>query len=542
MTLDAGGRGDPVDHPDFDGFEFLGEGATGTVWKACNRRNGALVAIKVLGAAHASPAHAARLAREARIGAGFHHPNLVAVHGLHRDAAGRLFIEMEWIDGGDLAALAAARGGWLPWGELKPLVLQLCEALEHAHAQGVVHRDLKPSNVLVDRQGRVKLGDFGCASLIEETLVGPATAGVLAGGGTLSFMSPQQIGGRPPTASDDLYALGVLIHTLLASVPPFSPGPVIPQILAGRRPSLARHQRRLGIDNPVPARVAAVVRSCMRPTEGRRPPGAAAIAEALRADESTRTWSRRALLAGMPLAAAAVAVPLFRRGLIIPAADATDVEPGFEALFNGRNLDGWSGDAGVWSVRDGLIHGMLEGPRTHDGGGWRKSELRLDGPDLADFELRLDVRLDIDEEDAGNLGICYRIGPGPRRLAYELDFEPNWKRSGGIREFGGRDTLARPGQRVRVAGGAPGSGAEVLASTADEKRLRKIYYKNDWNPIVIRAVGNRLIQRINDTIVADVEDLDPAGCRASGGLALKAFLFYGPRVGTWFRRVRLRRL
>ena len=92
-------------------------------------------------------------------------------------------------------------------------MLQLCDALDYAHSQRIAHRDIKPSNLLINRSGELKLADFGIAASIAGT-TGNFTTDVLSAG-TPSYMAPQQIEGRRPQASDDIYALGATFYDLL---------------------------------------------------------------------------------------------------------------------------------------------------------------------------------------------------------------------------------------------------------------------------------------------------------------------------------------
>jgi serine/threonine protein kinase len=107
--------------------------------------------------------------------------------------------------------------------EAGPWVRQMCEALAYAHESGrIVHRDLKPSNLMLDANGMVKVVDFGIASSIGDSMSRVSKADrVLSSGGTLPYMSPQQVMGYPPSVADDVYAIGATLYELLTSKPPF---------------------------------------------------------------------------------------------------------------------------------------------------------------------------------------------------------------------------------------------------------------------------------------------------------------------------------
>jgi serine/threonine protein kinase len=194
-------------------LELLGQGGMGAVYKARQVKLDRLVALKVLPPAAAlGPGFAERFEREARALARLSHPHVIAVYDFG-EVQGLYYLVMEYVDGVNLRQ-AMAEGKLSPPQALA-LVGQLCSALQYAHETGVVHRDVKPENVLLDRQGRVKVADFGLAKL-----VGPAQAGRLTGTaqamGTPHYMAPEQW--ERPLEVDhraDIYSLGVVFYELL---------------------------------------------------------------------------------------------------------------------------------------------------------------------------------------------------------------------------------------------------------------------------------------------------------------------------------------
>src|SRR5512135_3683520 len=142
----------------------LGAGGMGEVYRARDTRLGREVAIKVLPADVASsPDRLARFEREARTVAGLNHPNIVTLFTVE-DADGIRFLTMELVEGQTLSTLVAPGG--LPLPRILELAISLTDALVAAHEKGVVHRDLKPGNVMVTREGRVKVLDFGLAKMM----------------------------------------------------------------------------------------------------------------------------------------------------------------------------------------------------------------------------------------------------------------------------------------------------------------------------------------------------------------------------------------
>jgi len=200
----------------------------GEVYRAKDLRLGREVAIKVLPAEVASsPDRLARFEREARTVAGLNHPNIVTLHSVE-DVDGVRFLTMELVDGQSLADLVTPGG--LPFDRVLDIAIAIADALAAAHERRVVHRDLKPANVMVTRDGRVKVLDFGLArpapgTTRPETLgetVGESlsTTGVIVG--TVPYMAPEQIRGEVVDERTDLFAFGILVYELIAGQRPFT--------------------------------------------------------------------------------------------------------------------------------------------------------------------------------------------------------------------------------------------------------------------------------------------------------------------------------
>ena len=199
--------------PDLDGFELIGPGGMGTVYRARHRPLDRPVAVKVLHAhLQDDPAFAERFAREARTMAWLDHPHIVRVYDFG-DREGLYYLVMELVEGVTLRQ-AMASGSLAP-AEALAIVPRICEALQYAHDQGVVHRDIKPENILLDRAGAPKIVDFGLALLTGSSTDTRLTehARVL---GTPHYMAPEQI--EHPSQVDhraDIYALGVVFYEML---------------------------------------------------------------------------------------------------------------------------------------------------------------------------------------------------------------------------------------------------------------------------------------------------------------------------------------
>lgn len=200
--------------PQFEVLECLGRGGMGIVYKARQTRLGRLVALKVLSPARAKdPQFAERFQREAQALARLNHPAIVTVHEFG-ETDGLYFLVMEYVDGASLRDVL--RQGRVPPHLALSIIPKLCEALQFAHDQGVVHRDIKPENILLDRQGRVKIADFGIAKCFGEPTPMPPLTEARAIVGTPHYMAPEQV--EHPQSVDhraDIYSLGVVFYELL---------------------------------------------------------------------------------------------------------------------------------------------------------------------------------------------------------------------------------------------------------------------------------------------------------------------------------------
>jgi serine/threonine protein kinase len=265
---------------------LLGEGAMGRVFRA--ERDGRQVAVKLLRGEHLrSRLLLDRFFREARAVSRIRHPHIVEVLevGEERGPEGleRAYCVMELLEGKTLGALFRERA--LDVARIVEIAAQVCEALEAAHATGVVHRDVKPDNVFVASRRKgdwVKLLDFGIAKLLR---VGPEMSRTKATViGTPHYMAPEQASGDPVDGRTDLYALGVVLY----------------EMLAGRRPGRVRGgPEPLPADTPggepIPRALARPILSCLETDPANRPASAAALRTALReAVGTTRDTSRPA--------------------------------------------------------------------------------------------------------------------------------------------------------------------------------------------------------------------------------------------------------
>jgi non-specific serine/threonine protein kinase len=205
----------------------LGEGGMGAVYRAEDQKLQRAVALKFLPAQVAADAEARkRLVKEARAASRLNHPNIATIYEVE-EAAGTPFIAMELVQGQSLKD--RLQGGALPAVDLVNIARQIAEGLNEAHQAGILHRDIKPANIMVDAKGRAKVLDFGLAVLTgrerapgetEENFIS-RSATQWTTGGTVPYMSPEQLRGEPTDARSDIFSFGVMLYECLAGRLPF---------------------------------------------------------------------------------------------------------------------------------------------------------------------------------------------------------------------------------------------------------------------------------------------------------------------------------
>jgi tRNA A-37 threonylcarbamoyl transferase component Bud32 len=205
--------------PQLEILELLGQGGMGAVYQARQPGLDRLVAVKILPPeAGRDPAFAERFAREARAMARLSHPHIVNIYDFGQ-TEGQFYLVMEYVDGVNLRQ--AMRAGSVAPKAALDIVMQMCEALQFAHEEGVVHRDIKPENVLLDKRGRVKIADFGLAKLLGGEAGATGLTGTQQVMGTLRYMAPEQMeGSRDVDHRADIYSLGVVFYELLTGEAP----------------------------------------------------------------------------------------------------------------------------------------------------------------------------------------------------------------------------------------------------------------------------------------------------------------------------------
>jgi eukaryotic-like serine/threonine-protein kinase len=295
--------------------ERLAAGGSAEVWRARDEQLGRDVAVKRLHP-HLVPDDPSRkrLTAEARAAAGLSHPVIVGIYDVDSSGESPALV-MELVDGESLAARIGGEGP-LPAREAAAVAADVADALFHAHQRGVIHRDVKPGNVLLSRDGRTRLVDFGIAHSLSVAAERLTVTGTVIG--TLHAMAPEQLSDGPITPRTDLYGLGVVLHEAVTGRPPYpSTSPV----------ALADAQRAgppdlTGVD---PA-LAAVIAACLAFDPSDRPLHAGATANALRAWLAGDPAPALALAPAHAAADDASAATLPRPAVVMPA-QALDASP-----------------------------------------------------------------------------------------------------------------------------------------------------------------------------------------------------------------------
>jgi hypothetical protein len=265
----------PVSIPGHELLEIIGEGGQGTVYRARELATGTVVAVKI---GRVGIQSRDRFRAEAEIAARLDHPGIVRVTGVG-DAGGVPYMRMEFVRG---MTLEAACRVLLDGGPRHGAILaatcaaDIADALAHAHGRGVIHRDLKPQNVILTRDLRVKLTDFGSAKdeLLDRGLT--TTAGLM---GTPAYMAPEQLRGEPVTVATDIYGLGAILYYALCGSSPFTGS----TFEALRERILRERPAAPPADDPLTAMVWPICRKCLEKEPGDRYLSASLVAQDLRA-------------------------------------------------------------------------------------------------------------------------------------------------------------------------------------------------------------------------------------------------------------------
>ena len=277
-------------------LEKLGEGGMGIVYKAQDTTLDRLVALKFL------PEHVAagtgdieRFVQEAKAAAGLSHPNICTIHGIEA-FEGRNFIVMEFVDGQMLEERKAS----LSQKQAIEIGIQIAEGLATAHEHGIVHRDIKPENIMIRKDGRVQIMDFGLAKLRGASRLTKAGSTV----GTAGYMSPEQVQGLETDHRSDIFSLGVLLFEMLTGQAPFKgvhETAIAYEVVNVECPPMS------SLERDISPELDSIVLECLEKDPNERAQSAKQIAVDL--NKLKRTSSRSRMSRAMPAAAGPMTPP-----------------------------------------------------------------------------------------------------------------------------------------------------------------------------------------------------------------------------------------
>ena len=196
----------------------LGEGGKGVVFKARDTALNRVVAIKMLKSAVLDEEAHSRFIREAQAVARLNHPNIVSIHDIGKENEKQFFV-LEFVDGMSLREfMKTYPEGKCDIQTVLRICIDICNALQYAHSQGVLHRDIKPENILITEEGTAKLMDFGLAKMLGQPSI--TQEGIVVG--TVAYVAPEIALGKGADARSDLYSFGAVLYEMVTGKPPFS--------------------------------------------------------------------------------------------------------------------------------------------------------------------------------------------------------------------------------------------------------------------------------------------------------------------------------
>ena len=336
-------------------LDLIGKGGMGKVYLAEHVALGKRVAVKVLNPAYTHrPDQVKRFLREAQAASTINHENVIDITDFGEMANGSVFFAMEHLQGDDLGKLLKKNGA-LSWPRARRILLQICRALQAAHAHGIIHRDMKPENIfIIHRNGMrdfVKVLDFGIAKFLEENRQVSHTltqAGALIG--TPEYMAPEQVQGEAADVRMDIYAVGCIMYQLLTGQLPFSDKTMF-GVLSQQVNVKPVPPRQLTPDADIPPEVEVIILKAMEKERPNRFQSMAELIEALVAAPRGTSDARGGTTSNLEAAASAARMAAAMSaanpgGALTPSPTPQDMS--FPGMSNSGALAGSSNPSAMW--------------------------------------------------------------------------------------------------------------------------------------------------------------------------------------------------
>lgn len=309
-------------------IEELGKGGMGRVYKVLDKEIGEKVALKLLNPEiGADNKTIERFRNELKTARQISHKNVCSMYHLSKEE-GAPYIIMEYVRGEDLKGMIRMMGRLSP-GQTVSIAKQVCEGLNEAHRLGVIHRDLKPQNIMIDRDGDVKIMDFGIARSLQAK--GITGAGVMIG--TPEYMSPEQAEGKEADERADIYALGIILFEMLTGRVPFE-GETPLSVALKHKTEVPPDPRK--INTQVPDDLARLILRCLEKEKGKRYQGAQEILGEFAKIEKGIPTAEKVLPKKKSLTSKELTVKLKHRWRALAAVAVMAVAAGAAILYFGR--------------------------------------------------------------------------------------------------------------------------------------------------------------------------------------------------------------